>query len=109
MAIFNFAQFAARADAHIRTYGSAATLRRASGDRACAALLANYTVAERRANGLIQYNDQHAFVSTTGLTVAPDNEEDKLVVDGVTYDMVAPARPVPNAVNIIYWDLHVRR
>jgi hypothetical protein len=108
VASFNYAKFQATADAFITKYGLPAVLRRATGDRPCICFLANYSPRELRGS-LIQATDQHAFISAVGLTVEPDNEQDKLIFNGVQYDLVAPPNRVKPADVVIYWDLQVRR
>ena len=105
---FDYQRALGRADRLIKRFGQAATLRRATGDRACICVLMQYSPRER-VGSMIQATDQHAYISPVGLTIDPDNEEDKLVVNGVQYDIVAPAGRFKPAGVVLYWDLQVRR
>jgi hypothetical protein len=104
----NYARIQTRADRLLRKVGTSGILRRSSGDRVCIVAFASPTVQERAGN-LFQWSDKHAYVSAAGLSPPPDQEEDKLIVGGVTYDIVAPPGKFDPAGTVVYWDLHVRK
>lgn len=109
---FNYLRIASKVERIIRRFGMRALLRRSSGDRECFLIRIDYTPNER--SDLILSTDWLAMVSTEGLTVAPDNEQDKLVLLNATGAEIEvlkivtePGRLQP-AHDILYWELQVR-
>jgi hypothetical protein len=103
------------ADGVIRRQGGPAILRRDSGDRSCWACILHYKAIERQGN-LRNPTDRRALISTIGLTVPPDSEQDKLVTldplsgaEKETLRIIAPIGKLAPAETVIYWDLQVRR
>jgi hypothetical protein len=98
----------------ITKFGAPAILRRASGDRNCIACMVDF-LPRSNPGQLRNMPDRTFLVSTEGLTVPPDAEQDRLVWTdpemGTQEDLrlVAPIGKIAPAGVVLYWELATRR
>jgi hypothetical protein len=102
---FNYDRVQRKALRLINRFGRAdAALRRDGADRACTAVVIEFSPRER---DLVEVGARRALVAAKGLAVAPDYRQDELVWMGEVYKIVAPdTGPRPGGTTI-YHDLQV--
>lgn len=108
---FDYTEILLVADELITEFGRALALRRkvpsGTSTRACTGVEVEYRKNERDGQN-IQWNDRRFLVKATGLALAPEAEEDQLVVDGVGLRVVTVTQLKPASLNLM-WDLQVRQ
>jgi hypothetical protein len=119
MADFNYARTRSTAERLIERFGQAGALRRTTDDgdpfnpgsqtttdHACTFAILDY--AKSVVDGtLIRQTDQMAYLSTAGLTIAPETT-DRLVVGGTAMTIVS-VKPLSPAGTVLMWELQVRK
>lgn len=110
MATFDYASLRDVADSLIAQFGRGAALRRkvssGTSTRACTVVEVDYNAVERDGSN-IQFTDRRFLCAAGGLSIPPDSEEDKLVLDGAELRIVTAKRLQPASTNLV-WDLQVR-
>jgi hypothetical protein len=94
----------------INKYGAPAILRRTEGDRRCIAVELEFD--PRETTKLANPTARLFLVSTNGVSVAPNNEKDRLVtfypgtdVENEVLKIVAPTGHIAPAGIVVYWEL----
>ena len=96
------------ADRMINRWGQAGILRRKTGDRPCIVAVSTFSPLERMGQ-VFNPVDRKAIISAKGLDVPPDQEQDRLVVNGETLKIVEPPKQNGTADKVIYWSMTVRK
>jgi hypothetical protein len=119
MALYNYPRAQLLSHRQIAKFGGGVNngrLERAGVTRLCTVAILQYT-NQQRDGSLIQFTDERALVSSVGLTVPPDMEQDVLVVgmfvSGVWQQVnrckiVAPPGKLAPGGLVVFWDLQVR-
>ena len=109
----NYVSLQRLADKLIKGFGGGAnnaSLRRGGVDRACSAVVVQFSASERKGD-MFQWGDKKVLISALNLDPEPDNEQDTLVMnDGIEYKIAGP--PVllaPDNTNVLYWEVVARK
>lgn len=104
---FNYTALQALADKLIVQFGQSGQLIRGdSDDRVVRVVEISYRPSERDGQ-LIAATDRRFLISARGLTQPPDKEEDKLIVGGLEFRIVAVS-PLSPAGIPVYYETQVR-
>jgi hypothetical protein len=118
MAQFNYARTRSTAERLIERFGQTGALRRTTSDNDpfnpsqtttdhdCAFAVLDYSKSVVDGT-VIQQNDQMVYLSTKGLTIAPETT-DRLVVGGTALTIVS-VKPLSPAGMTIFYELQVRK
>jgi hypothetical protein len=104
---FDYSEILQTADDLIVQFGTDAKLRRASGDRPCKVVRIDWRPQDRDGT-FIRQTDIRYLLSPLGLSVDPDSEQDRLIVQGMDLRIVI-ATPTEPANTKVLWDVQARR
>jgi hypothetical protein len=119
MALYNYQRAQLVAHRQIVKYAGGLNngrLDRAGVLRNCTVAILQYTT-QQRDGSLIQFTDERALVSSVGLTMPPDMEQDVLVVGRFVFGVwqqinrcriVSPPGKLAPGGLVVFWDLQVR-